>query len=135
MDPPPTNRPYWELYIDYSEQYAAPLPLECRAALEPCTPLCGRALTGAAYTRARPCGGTGWAPVPRLCGSGAVALIVDHPDADAYRAVPKKCTYLTLATSLYLSYEDMTDAARTVTEFQHGHDAVKHSSPVIVVKP
>ena len=28
----------------------------------------------------------------------------------------KKCTYLTLAATLYLSYEDMTGPARTVTE-------------------
>ena len=27
----------------------------------------------------------------------------------------KKCTYLTLAATLYLSYEDMAGSARTVT--------------------
>ena len=32
-----------------------------------------------------------------------------------YGVWPKKCTHLTLAASLYLSYEDMTGPARTVT--------------------
>ena len=47
----------------------------------------------------------------------------------------KKCTYLTLAATLYLSYEDMAGAARTVTVPQHGGDAVKRLSPVLVDEP
>ena len=47
----------------------------------------------------------------------------------------KKCTHLTLAATLYLSYEDMAGAARTVTVPQHGGDGVKRSSPVLVDAP
>ena len=47
----------------------------------------------------------------------------------------KKCTYLTLAATLYLSYEDMAGPARTVTESYHGYDAVKRSRPVLVDEP
>ena len=44
----------------------------------------------------------------------------------------KKCTYWTLAATLYLSYEDMAGPARTVTESEHGGNAVKRSSLVLV---